>query len=464
MRLGLRREAIVAVARWVYPKRNGRKCPVSLDCVNVARHPVSNVIEARSNRFASAFRVKTVPLTVRCHCYQCAFQQPLGIDYEIIALTAKQMTEGGGFLPNGWAKCPASPPAHSDRDCPSNRRVHGNNAGKCFFDHPVDQGIRKAAAHVRNRRAVMNYVAKRRRFDEQDSHCVRLGIWERAAERSTGPNPERELKCGLQVRRIIREYSLTDHTHGALSAVLITKNAAGRLNACLSSLSFCDEIVVVDSSSSDRTCEIAHRFNARVVPREWLGFGRQKQFAVEQASNDWVLCIDADECVSPQLAQSIVQALEKPTTPVYKMARCNRFLGKWLRHGEGYPDWSPRLFDRRSARWSDDSVHEKVLYAVTPGTLDGDLLHESAEDLRDYLEKQNRYTTLAAQQLFERGKSASAIQLIGSPVVRFFKFYVFRLGFLDGMPGFAHIAIGCMNSFMKYAKLTELNRSRNPAA
>ena len=264
----------------------------------------------------------------------------------------------------------------------------------------------------------------------------------------------------MQVRWIIRDYSLTDRTHAALSAVLITKNAAARLDACLSSLGFCDEIVVVDSGSSDGTREIALRFNARVVSCEWMGFGRQKQFAVDQARHDWVLCIDADENVSPQLAASITQALRKPTTPVYRMPRCNRFLGRWLRHGEGYPDWSPRLFDRRSARWSDDTVHEKVLYAVTPEALDGDLLHESAEDLRGYLEKQNRYSTLAARQMYERGQSANVLHMIGSPLVRFAKFYVFRLGFLDGMPGLAHIAIGCMTSFMKYAKLAELNRLR----
>jgi hypothetical protein len=150
--------------------------------------------------------------------------------------------------------------------------------------------------------------------------------------------------------------------------------------------------------------------------------------------------------------------------PVYRMPRCNRFLGRWLRHGEGYPDWSPRLFDRRLARWSDDTVHEKVLYAVTPGTLDGDLMHESADDLRTYLEKQNRYTTLAAQQLFERGHSASVLVLVASPAVRFLKFYFLRLGCLDGMPGLAHTVIGCMNSFMKYAKLAELNRSQKTQA
>jgi glycosyltransferase involved in cell wall biosynthesis len=178
---------------------------------------------------------------------------------------------------------------------------------------------------------------------------------------------------------------LTDLTRPALSAVLITKNAGGQLQACLSSLGFCDEIVIVDSGSSDSTLEIARRFNARVIQHDWMGFGRQKQYAVDQAANNWVLCIDADERVSPRLAASITQALSKPATPVFRMPRRNRFLGKWLAHGEGYPDWSPRLFDRRAARWSDDTVHEKVLYAVTPGTLDGDLLHESADNISGYL-------------------------------------------------------------------------------
>jgi hypothetical protein len=144
------------------------------------------------------------------------------------------------------------------------------------------------------------------------------------------------------------------------------------------------------------------------------------------------------------------------------MARRNRFLGRWLAHGEGYPDWSPRLFDRKHARWSDDAVHEKVLYAVTPGTLEGDLLHDSAEDLAVYLEKQNRYTSLAARQLYERGRTAGAAELVLSPVVRFLKFYVLRLGFLDGVPGLVHIAIGCMNSFHKYAKLIELHSAGKP--
>ena len=246
-----------------------------------------------------------------------------------------------------------------------------------------------------------------------------------------------------------------------LSAVLITRNAAALLGPCLDSLAFADEIVVVDSSSSDATAELAARKGARVVQKEWLGFGRQKQFAVEQASHDWVLCLDADERVSPQLAASIRSAVASPVSPVYRMARRNRFLGRWLSHGEGYPDWSPRLFNRMNARWSDDLVHEKVLFAVTPGTLEGDLMHDSADDLATYLERQNRYTTLAARQAFEQGRSASVLHLLFSPVVRFIKFYLMRLGFLDGLPGLLHISIGCVNSYMKYAKLIELRRAES---
>jgi glycosyltransferase involved in cell wall biosynthesis len=244
-----------------------------------------------------------------------------------------------------------------------------------------------------------------------------------------------------------------------LSAVLITRNAANVLDTCLESLAFVDDIVVVDSASSDGTIEIAARRGARVVQKEWLGFGRQKQFAVEQAAHDWVLCLDADERVSPELAASIAAAVIAPVSPVYRMARRNRFLGRWLSHGEGYPDWSPRLFNRMNARWSDDLVHEKVLYSVTPGTLKGDLLHDSADDLAAYLDRQNRYTTLAARQAFELGRSVGLLHLLLSPVVRLFKFYVFRLGFLDGLPGLLHISIGCMNSYVKYAKLIELRRA-----
>lgn len=238
-----------------------------------------------------------------------------------------------------------------------------------------------------------------------------------------------------------------------VSAVIITLNAASQLEACLESVAFCDEIVVVDSGSTDGTVELAQRRGAHVIKAEWRGFGPQKQFAVEQAKNDWVLCVDADERVSERLRANIENALVSPTGNVYRFARCNRFMGRYLRHGEGYPDWSVRLFDRRHARWSNDAVHEKILVERVVGTLIGDLFHDSAESLDDYLAKQNRYTTLAAQEARTQGKHANAAHLLLSPLVRFIKFYFFRLGLLDGVPGLVHILIGCGNSFVKYAKI-----------
>jgi len=243
-----------------------------------------------------------------------------------------------------------------------------------------------------------------------------------------------------------------------LSVVIITKNAATQLAACLESASFADEIVVVDSDSSDGTAELAAQRGARVLQRQWLGFGPQKQFAVEAARNDWVLCLDADERVSAPLRASILAVLAAPAAQAYAMARCNRFMGRWLRHGEGYPDRSLRLFDRRHARWSDDPVHEKVLTGAAVARLEGDLLHDSAETLAGYLDKQNRYTSVQAEALFKAGKRAGLAQLLLSPALRFVKFYFLRLGFLDGIAGLVHIVIGCCNSFHKYAKLMALQR------
>jgi len=243
-----------------------------------------------------------------------------------------------------------------------------------------------------------------------------------------------------------------------LSAVVIAKDEAESIGACLESLAFADELLVVDSGSTDDTVAIATRLGARVVHQDWLGYGPQKRFAVGLAAHDWVLCVDADERVSPALRASLTAALGSPMHRAYRCARRNRFLGRWLRHGEGYPDWSLRLFDRRAAQWSDDAVHEKVVCGGPAGTLAGDLLHESAETLASYLEKNNRYTSLQAQALAAAGRRTNAARLVLSPLARFVKFYVFRLGFLDGAAGFAHIAIGCFNTFLKNAKLMELQR------
>ena len=247
-----------------------------------------------------------------------------------------------------------------------------------------------------------------------------------------------------------------------LSLVVITRDAASDIAGCLASAAFAAEVLVVDSGSRDDTVEIARAAGARVIEHAWQGFGPQKRFAVTQAMHDWVLCIDADEKVSAELAASIA-ALFREGTPrccAYALARRNRFLGRWLAHGEGYPDWNLRLFDRRRAQWSTDVVHERVVAQGRVARLAGDLMHASAESLEAYVAKQNRYTTLQAQALHALGARSAPLAIALAPLARFFRYYVLKAGFLDGAPGFAHIAVGAFASFMKHAKLRALRIGR----
>ena len=249
-----------------------------------------------------------------------------------------------------------------------------------------------------------------------------------------------------------------------VSVIIITLNEAKRIEDCIASVAFADEVLVVDSGSEDDTVARARAAGARVISEPWKGYGPQKQFAVESAVNNWVFCLDADERPSPLLIEEIKKVLQSPQAKAYTMPRCNTFLGRWLRHGEGYPDHSLRLFDRRYASWSSDPVHEKVETLEVVAPLVSDLMHYSEDGVDAYLAKQNRYTSIQAEQMLQRGKSFSTTQMLFSPLLRFVKFYFFRRGFLDGVPGLIHILIGCMNSFNKYAKLYELQSKRNSSS
>jgi len=234
-----------------------------------------------------------------------------------------------------------------------------------------------------------------------------------------------------------------------LSVTVITKNEEKRIAKCLESIAFADEVLVVDSGSTDRTVEIARQHGARVIQQAWLGYGRQKQFAVDQAKNDWVLSLDADEWLSSQLATAIQQELSNLRFVAYAFPRCNRFMGRWLRHGEGYPDWSTRFFNKQKARWSTDEVHETVDASGEVGKIHADLMHESEDGLVNYLAKQDRYIRIQADKI-KGSRIGFGLRLALSPVFRFVKFYFFRRGFLDGYPGLIHILIGCRGVFLKY--------------
>ena len=246
-----------------------------------------------------------------------------------------------------------------------------------------------------------------------------------------------------------------------ISLVVITKNEASCLAKCLQSADFVSEIVVVDSGSTDDTVQIAERLGAKVFHQDWLGFGPQKQFAVNCAKYDWVLCLDADEYLSPRLKESLKNLFTKdPADHAYCFPRCNKFFGRFLRHGEGYPDLSLRLFNRQYAHWSEDLVHEKIVpndQDFQVRRLEGDLMHESGESISKYIEKQNTYTSIQAKLMCEQGKKASVTKIVVSPLVRFLKFYFIKGGFMDGLPGLAHISIGCFTVFLKYVKIKCFN-------
>lgn len=244
-----------------------------------------------------------------------------------------------------------------------------------------------------------------------------------------------------------------------ISATIITLNEEQNISACLASLDFVDEIIVLDSGSSDKTRDICSSHpKVRFVHQEWLGYGGQKNRAAKLAINDWILNIDADEQVSEQLRASIEEA-DFSSFSAARMARENYFGKQWIRHCGWYPDYTVRLYDRRICRFSERAVHESLEHDGRVATLAGNLRHFTYTDISDYLKRMDRYSTLAAEEMHRTGKSAGMSEIILKPLATFIKMYFIRKGFLEGRTGFILSALYAQYTFCKYAKLIELCHS-----
>jgi glycosyltransferase involved in cell wall biosynthesis len=246
-----------------------------------------------------------------------------------------------------------------------------------------------------------------------------------------------------------------------VSACIVARDEEDRLPDCLASLAWCDEVLVVDSHSSDRTREIAAAAGARVIERDWPGHVAQKEFAIRAARHDWVFCIDADERVSPELAAQIdaTRARDFDGAPGFSVPRVSRYLGRWIRHGTWYPDRKLRLFDRRRGRWTGRDPHDRVELDGEPMSLSGELQHEPYRSLDDHLATIDRYTTITARELHAEGRRARLIDLVVRPPLRFLDFYVWRRGFLDGWRGLLLAYLAAHYVRLRYAKLWVMERA-----
>jgi glycosyltransferase involved in cell wall biosynthesis len=249
-------------------------------------------------------------------------------------------------------------------------------------------------------------------------------------------------------------------SHSNLSACIITFNEADRIEACLRSLGFCDELLVVDSHSSDDTRERAAALGARVIARDWPGYRSQKQFAVDAAAHDWVLCVDADERVSAALRDEIVALKERGFTDAagYSVPRITEYFGRFLRHGNAYPDRLVRLFDRRRGGWVGEEIHENTRVTGRVRRLSGHLEHFSYRSLSDHLDRMQRYADLMAQALYARGRRCGLAPVLLNPQWRFVRGYLLRLGFLDGWRGLVFALIEAGYVRRKYLGLYILSR------
>ena len=248
-----------------------------------------------------------------------------------------------------------------------------------------------------------------------------------------------------------------------LTVTIIAWNEEERLRACLESVAWADEIVVIDAESTDKTAALAREFTDRVWVRPWPGFAVQKNFAIEQATGEWILSLDADERVTPELACRIqeIVAAGGPAAG-YSVPRKNLFWGAWVRHGGLYPDYQLRLFRRGAGRFAEDAVHESVTVDGRVETLAEALLHQSYRDLEDFVRRSNRYSTLAARDWIRRGRRVSVPALVMKPLARFFSMYIVKRGFLDGWRGLVLAVLYAEYVFLRMAKAWEARRAPGP--
>jgi glycosyltransferase involved in cell wall biosynthesis len=245
----------------------------------------------------------------------------------------------------------------------------------------------------------------------------------------------------------------------ALSVAIITLNEAAHLAAAIASVAWADEIVVVDSGSTDGTVDIARQLATRVEVRDWPGYAVQKNYAASLARHDWILSLDADERVSPALAASLgAWRTRAPVAAGYRVARTSWYLDTWIRTTDWYPDYQLRLYDRRAGSWQPVRVHESVRVTGEPAVLSGEIEHYPYANVSDHLQRMDRYTALAALDLRDRGRTAGPLQLLVHPPAAFVRNYILRRGLLQGRAG---LAVSLLNSYyvlLKYVKLLEIER------
>jgi (heptosyl)LPS beta-1,4-glucosyltransferase len=243
-----------------------------------------------------------------------------------------------------------------------------------------------------------------------------------------------------------------------ISVAIITLDAAVELDRCLASVSFADEIVVLDQGSGDHTAEVCARHGASLHQSEWLGFGPTKQKAVTLCRNRWVLSIDSDEEVSPELKAAIEALDDQPAEAAFAVNRLSRFLGKWIRHCGWHPEYVTRLFDSQQAAFNDKHVHESVVTAGTVGRLDGLMLHYTYETMEQYIDKLNRYTTLAAEEMHAAGRSAHLVSAVVRAKIAFLRMWLLKGGILDGWAGTVLCMASSFSVLSKYTKLWRMGR------